>query len=262
MRILLVTPPMTQLNTPYPATAYLTGFLRQQPGLAVEVAQADAALALFLRVFSRDGIQRVLDTLRGQGEVPDSVEWFLGLGERHVATVDAAIRFLQGRDPNLALRIVGRELLPEGPRFAVLDDDQLAWAFGGLGIADRAKHLASLFVDDLADVIRDGIAPDFELARYGERLAASAPTFDPLRDALEGPASFVDELLDEIARELVATHRPDLVGLTAPFPGNVYGAFRIARDQGGGACDADRARRRLRQHRAARTHRSARVRLR
>ncbi|HEY5933436.1 MAG TPA: hypothetical protein VIU61_02300, partial [Kofleriaceae bacterium] len=153
MRILLVTPPMTQLNTPYPATAYLTGFLRlHAERLGIEVAQDDAALGLFLRLFSRRGIQAVLEAVEG----PD---WFVERGERYVGTVDAAVRFLQGRDPNLALRIVGRELLPEGPRFAVLDratgpgdEDPLAWAFGGLGIADRAKHLASLFIDDLADV--------------------------------------------------------------------------------------------------------------
>ncbi|MBC7974222.1 MAG: radical SAM protein, partial [Myxococcales bacterium] len=121
-------------------------------------------------------------------------------------------------------------------RFAAIDAgpgageaDPLAWAFGGLGIADRAKHLASLFIDDLADVIRDGIQPDFELSRYGERLAASAPTFDPLRDALEDEPTLVDTMLDELAAELYARHRPDAVGLTAPFPGNIYGAFRIAR---------------------------------
>jgi radical SAM superfamily enzyme YgiQ (UPF0313 family) len=251
VKLLLVTPPMTQLNTPYPATAYLMGFLRQhQARLGLELAQADAALELFLRLFSREGLERVLDELSlraaaiaedadGAGDeaaMPPSIASFLAHGERYVATVDAVVRFLQGRDPALALRIVGRELLPEGPRFAALadgpgagDDDPLDWAFGGLGIADRAKHLASLYIDDLADAIRDGIAPEFELSRYAERLAASAPTFDALRDALEDEPTLVDELLDEIAAELCARHRPDVVGLTAPFPGNVYGAFRIAR---------------------------------
>ena len=277
MKLLLVTPPMTQLNTPYPATAYLTGFLRQHEArLGLEVSQADAALELFLRVFSRAGIQRVLDELgaraAGLGEdgdgdegdrddrqdgddglagddgdpdgddgeagdaMPPSIASFLAHGERYVATVDAVVRFLQGRDPGFALRIVGRELLPEGPRFAAIDqgpgvddDDPLGWAFGGLGTTDRAKYLASLYIDDLADVIRDGIQPDFELSRYGERLAASAPTFDLLEDALEGEPTLVDEMLDELAADLYARHRPDVVGLTAPFPGNVYGAFRIAR---------------------------------
>ena len=62
MRLLLVTPPMTQLNTPYPATAYLMGFLRQHAdALGLELAQADASLELFLRVFSRRGLQRIVD---------------------------------------------------------------------------------------------------------------------------------------------------------------------------------------------------------
>ena len=208
MKVLLLTPPMTQLNTPYPATAYLTGFLR---GRGVDVAQADPALALFLRVFSRD----VIATIPG--------------AERYVDTVDAVVRFLQGRDPSLALRIVGRDFLPEGPRFAELDEELLVAAFGGLGTADRAKYLASLYVDDLADLVRERVDPRFELSRYGEKLAASAPTFDALADALAAPPTRIDALLDEIAGELVAAHRPDLVGLTVPFPGNVYGAFRIAR---------------------------------
>jgi radical SAM superfamily enzyme YgiQ (UPF0313 family) len=246
VRLLLVTPPMTQLNTPYPATAYLTGFLRQHEArLGLEVCQADAALELFLRVFSRAGVQRVLDELRARtadaSADPDdamlpSIAHFLAHGERYVATIDAAIRFLQGRDPGFALRIVGRELLPEGPRFAAIDqgpgagdDDPLGWAFGGLGVADRAKHLASLYVDDLADAIRDGIQPDFELSRYGERLAASAPSFDPLRDALEGEPTLIDDMLDELAADLHARHHPDVVGLTVPFPGNLVGALRIAR---------------------------------
>jgi radical SAM superfamily enzyme YgiQ (UPF0313 family) len=242
LKLLLITPPMTQLNTPYPATAYLTGFLRlHEARLGIEVAQVDAALELFLRVFSRAGMQRVVDELAARAtetedEPPPSIGHFLAHAARYVETVEAVVRFLQGRDPGFALRIVGRELLPEGPRFAALDqgpgaddDDPLAWAFGGLGITDRAKHLASLYIDDLADVIRDGIEPDFELSRYGERLAASAPTFDPLRDALEGDPTLIDAMLDELSRELYLRHRPDVVGLTAPFPGNIYGAFRIAR---------------------------------
>lgn len=233
---------MTQLNTPYPATAYLMGFLRQHEArLGLEVSQADAAIELFLRVFSRAGLERIHDELAQRaGEtaepLPPSIAQFLDHAEAYVATVDAVVRFLQGRDPGLALRIVGRELLPEGPRFAAIaqgpgegDDDPLAWAFGGLGLADRAKHLASLYIDDLADVIREGIAPDFELSRYGERLAASAPSFDPLREALEDEPTLIDTMLDELAADLYARFTPDVIGLTAPFPGNIYGAFRIAR---------------------------------
>jgi len=247
MRVLLVTPPMTQLNTPYPATAYLTGFLRLHAAeLGLTVAQADASLALFLRLYSAPLVARLADELgrrartpARRASAPPSIAHFLGAAERYVDTVEPAVRFLQRRDPSLALRIVGRAFLPEGPRFAHLArpaageagalDEQLATAFGTLGTTEQARYLASLFVDDLADVWREGIDPRFELARYGERLAASAPTFDPLHEALDGEPTLVDETLDELTRELVATHRPDFVGVSAPFPGNVYGAFRMAR---------------------------------
>ncbi|MBK7535942.1 MAG: radical SAM protein [Myxococcales bacterium] len=187
-------------------------------------------------------------------EVPASLANFFAQAERYLDTVDAAIRFLQGGDPSLAHRIAGRRFLPEGPRFAQLgvapgggndrggdrgdddgddgggdDDDPLHWAFGALGVADRAKHLASLYIDDLADVVRDGIDPRFALSRYGERLAAAAQSFTPLCEALEGEPTLVDATLDQIAQELCERHRPELVGLTAPFPGNVYGALRLAR---------------------------------
>jgi radical SAM family protein len=241
MRVLLLTPPMTQLNTPYPATPYLPGFLRAHGGaLNLEVSQADASLALFLRLFSAPRLTRMAEVLerrarRVRGPMPPSVAQLLSDAPRYAATVEPAVRFLQGRDPSLALRIVSRSFLPEGPRFAPLaaaaaaGDDPLSAAFGALGTTDQARYLASLYVDDLADAWRDGIDPNFELARYGERLAASAPTFEPLDAALNGEPTLVDEALDEIAGELAALHRPDVVGMSVPFPGNVYGAFRMAR---------------------------------
>jgi hypothetical protein len=247
MRLLLVTPPMTQLNTPYPATAYLMGFLRlHADDLRLELAQADASLALFLRLFSAPLVTQMAHVLlqraRGRGSstpMPPSIAHFLNKAKTYADTVEPAVRFLQRRDPSLAFRIVGRALLPEGPRFQHLSppssaeqgasfDEQLLNAFGTLGTTERARYLASLFVDDLADVWRLGIDPRFELARYGERLAASAASFDPLRAALNGEPTLVDTALDDLTRELVR-QTPDVVALTAPFPGNVYGAFRMAR---------------------------------
>ncbi len=235
-RTLLLTPPMTQLNTPYPATAYLTGFLRARGPAGIEVAQADPALELVLRLLSREGLQRVAQRLPTRNR-PASVARFVELETEYLRTIEPVVRFLQGRDPSLALRIASRGFLPEGPRFAALaefgaDEGEaggLGWAFGALGIQDQAKYLASLYIDDLADVIREGVDARFELSRYGEKLAASQPSFDPLEAALRAAPTLVDEILDEITRELIARHRPDVVGMSAPFPGNVYGAFRMAR---------------------------------
>ena len=237
---------MVQLNTPYPATAYLTGFLRlHATDLGLEVTQADASLVLFLRLFSGPLLARMAQELRRRARmmgkkapVPPSIAHFLAHSERYIDTVEPTIRFLQRRNPSLAFRIVGRAFLPEGPRFAQLSpltpgepsapDEHLLSAFGALGTTEQARHLASLYVDDLADVWRVGIDPRFDLARYGERLAASAASFDPLQEALAGEPTLVDTTLDELTREWVTQQKPDVVAVTAPFPGNVYGAFRMA----------------------------------
>jgi radical SAM superfamily enzyme YgiQ (UPF0313 family) len=224
---------MTQLNTPYPATAYLTGFLRSR---GFKAAQADPAMELVLALFSRKGLAEMVADLerRKIKKKSSSVRHFLHAREQYEQTVEAVIGFLQCKDPSLALRIVSRRFVPEGPRFAVLTsleqlgEGSLDWAFGAMGVQDQAKYLASLYIDDLADVIREGIDPRFELSRYGEKLAASAPSFDPLEQALKSEPTLVDRTLDQIVDEKIRLHKPDVVALTAPFPGNVYGAFRIA----------------------------------
>jgi radical SAM superfamily enzyme YgiQ (UPF0313 family) len=236
MRILSIIPPMTQLNTPYPSTAYLTGFLRSR-GFKAE--QADLSISLALKLLSADGVQAI----RGQViALPRKrhtavTRFFTDHFESYLSTISPAIRFLQGRDPSLAHRIASRHYLPEGPRFTSLggymDDQQregdaLDWAFGALGLQDRAKHIATLYLNDLADVIRDAIDPRFEFVRYAESLAASQPTFDHLHMALRAPLNMVDAALHALTLDALSKHQPDLVLITAPFPGNVYGAFRIA----------------------------------
>jgi radical SAM superfamily enzyme YgiQ (UPF0313 family) len=233
LRVLSLIPPMTQLNTPYPSTAYLTGFLRGQGVVAV---QDDLALALALRLLSPAGLadlKRHIDAVP-QGQRTVRTHAFAEQYPRYAATIAPTIRFLQGLDSTLAHRIVGRGFLPEGPRFATLDayDDDgggpLAWAFGALGVQDHARHLATLCLNDLADVVREAVDSRFEFVRYGESLAQSQATFDPLADALAAPPTLVDAYLQQLTLASLAQHRPTVVLVSVPFPGAVYAAFRIA----------------------------------
>ena len=234
-RVLSLIPPMTQLNTPYPSTAYITGFLRSR---GVHAGQQDLALALILRLLSRAGLLEVLahiDTLAPQARSA-GVGAFAAQRETYLASIGPTIAFLQGRDSTLAHRIAGRGFLPEGERFAPLDAyvgseegaDPMAWAFGMLGVQDRARHFATLYLNDIADVLRDAVDARFEFVRYGESLAASQPSFDALAQALAAPPNLIDRLLQTLALEAVERYQPTLVLLSVPFPGSVYGAFRIA----------------------------------
>ncbi|MEG1768883.1 MAG: radical SAM protein, partial [Comamonas sp.] len=229
---------MTQLNTPYPSTAYLTGFLRSRGMTAV---QEDLALALVLRLLSPAGLQQVIDLIEAQhAENPNrkfspAVQSFMGQRDRYLATIARVITFLQGRDSTLSHRIVSRQYLPEGPRFDALegyiDDgsgDPLGWAFGALGQQDRAKHIATLYLNDVADVLRDAADERFEFVRYAESLAGSQASFEPLAQALAAPQTLVDEALHQLTLEMLERHQPSVVLLSVPFPGSVYAAFRIA----------------------------------
>ncbi|MEY3944156.1 MAG: hypothetical protein RL697_169 [Pseudomonadota bacterium] len=234
MKVLCLIPPMTQLNTPYPSTAYLTGFLRSR---GMDAVQADLALALVLRLMSRSGLEQLREAALAQSEErrSSSVNFFLDHFERYAHTIERVVAFLQGSDSTLAHRIASRGFLPEGPRFSALDayddeenGDPLGWAFGALGSTDRARHLATLYLNDLADVVQGAVDERFEFVRYAESLAAAQPTFDPLAQALAAPPNLVDQTLAELTLASIAEHQPQLVLLSVPFPGSMYGALRIA----------------------------------
>jgi radical SAM superfamily enzyme YgiQ (UPF0313 family) len=233
-RVLSLIPPMTQLNTPYPSTAYLTGFLRSR---GIDAVQEDLALALVLQLFSPAGLDALRERAQAIAERKRSplLKAFLAQFDRYRATIAPTVAFLQGRDATVGHRIVGRQFLPEGERFASLDvyiaeegEDPLAWAFGALGVQDRARHLATLYLNDLADVLRDAVDARFQFVRYAESLAQSQPTFDPLAEALAAPENLIDESLRTLTLAAIERHSPQAVLLSAPFPGSVYAAFRIA----------------------------------
>jgi radical SAM superfamily enzyme YgiQ (UPF0313 family) len=234
LRVLSVIAPMTQLNTPYPSTAYLTGFLRSR---GIDAVQEDLALALILKLLSPEGLQAMRACIAALSEARRTplIVAFERRFERYLQTIAPTLAFLQGRDATLAHRICTRRFLPEGARFASLDvyvdadgGDPMAWAFGALGLQDRARHLATLYLNDIADVLRDAVDERFEFVRYAERLARSQPTFDPLANALAAPLNLVDRTLRELTLQALARHAPGIVLVSVPFPGAVYAAFRIA----------------------------------
>jgi radical SAM superfamily enzyme YgiQ (UPF0313 family) len=233
---LLLTPPMVQFNAPYPATPVLTAFLRSHN---VNVTQSDLALTFALRLFSRRGLCEVQEELdrTGKNRTP-SVANFLAHAAAYQATVDTVVGCLQ-RNPGdesmsepanaKSLRRITRIRMPRGPRFTVLDELAVA---GIDPAADREGYprlLASLYLDDLADAIQQGVDARFGLSRYAEGLAVAADSFSPLLKSLRASPGLLDRMLDRLTLDLLLRVKPDLVGITIPFPGNVYAAFRIAR---------------------------------
>jgi len=222
--IYLITPPFTQLNTPYPATAYLKGFLNTK---GIPSFQSDLGIEVTLALFSRKGLQELFTQIDNSGgQWSTNAQRILHLREAYIDTIDAIILFLQGKNPTLAHLISKRDFLPEASRFAQLDD--LKWAFGTMGTQDKAKHLATMYLEDISDLIMECVDEHFGFSRYAERLGRSANSFDELYTALQQPYTYIDNLLIALLKQRMEAVEPLLVAISVPFPGNLYSAFRCA----------------------------------
>jgi len=233
--ILLIQPPFVQLNTPYPSLYYLRSFLQNE---GEEVIVEDHSIELFLEIFSPRGLTRIFQDARSLLEQPDfshapllkdphileTARSFLSQKERWINVIDDLIAFLQGNRSEFAHRLtLANGTLPWGPRTAAFIADR-----EGTVLPDEAKHVASQMLADLADFIQVVLDPSFSLVKYGDQLAASIRSFQEVEKGLSGYIirSFYEPFLQ---RRWTALARPELLGLTIPFPGCLVGALSCAR---------------------------------
>jgi hypothetical protein len=219
--LLLITPPFTQLNTPYPATAYIKGFLNTKN---ISAFQMDLGIEVILELFSKKGLEDLF-AKSSQSDSPN-IQRIFALKDEYIKTIDSVIAFLQGNNPTLARQICSGDFLPEAFRFEQLDD--MEWAFGSMGMQDKAKHLATLYLEDLSDFIVECIDENFGFSRYAERLGRSANSFDDLYSHLQKEPTYIDAITLKILKEKIEVVQPKLVCISVPFPGNLYSAFRCA----------------------------------
>jgi hypothetical protein len=221
-KVLLITPPFTQLNTPYPATAYLKGFLNTK---SIPSYQCDLGIETILALFSSEGLTTLFQEIEHRKPgLSANAQRIFNLRASYIQTIDQVIAFLQEKNVVLAHLICDGNYLPKASRFAQTDD--LDWAFGTMGTRDKAKHLATLYLEDLSDLIQEAVDPQFGFSRYAERLGRSAATFDEIEAALLAPDSFIDKILLQLLQNKIGFYEPTLVAISVPFPGNLYSALK------------------------------------
>ncbi len=181
-------------------------------------------------MFSANGLEKMFGVIEAKisaNELSDrseNINRILALKNEYINTINPVISFLQGKSPTLAHQIAKRNYLPEAFRFSQADD--LVWAFGAMGTQDKAKHLATLYLEDISDLIKECLDPHFGFSRYAERLGRSANSFDELYAELHKPNTYIDEILLALLAERMTEVCPAIVALSVPFPGNLYSAFR------------------------------------
>ncbi len=221
--ILLITPPFVQPNTPYPATAYLKGYLA---GEGVDVGHYDLSIGLLGEIFSAGFLGLLFATAPGN-DAGENITRIYNLRRRYIATIGPVIDFLRGNDLSLAQLICSPDFLPQGGRFSGIEEQMEH--FGRMGTCDCARFLATLYLHEIGDYIRHAVTEHFELARYGERLSLAVAEFSRIEAEVIREANIIEDRMTALLDEVLERERPRLVGFTIPFPGNLIAALRCAR---------------------------------
>ena len=167
-KLLLVTPPFSQLNTAYPATAYIKGFLESKE---VSAAHFDLSIELFTSIFTSDFLSAIFQEAEELGN--DHFPLIREMKDLYISRVDVVIGFLQKQDINTAGKILGTGFLPAGHRLKRVNT-QIKWAAGELGVIDKAKHFSTLFIEEIGDFIQANVDEFFSFTKYAEQIATSA----------------------------------------------------------------------------------------
>ena len=177
--ILFILPPLTQLNTPYPSITHLTGYMRSR---GLEAEQMDLGIELIDRLFTRRELERVFDVVEDGRKLNKTMRIIVSNRRFYERNIEAVMKFLSGRDLQLANRFADIRFWED--MYRLPDEDELEWAFGISGKIDRAKYLCSLFLRNVVDVVAL-VDEHFQLIRYAEKLCTYLATFEPIEKELE-----------------------------------------------------------------------------
>lgn len=224
MSVLLILPPLTQVNTPYPSVCHLTAFLRSH---GIDTHQADLGIEVIDALFCREGLAEVFDLAEQHRKLHKNIRIIVSNRSFYERNIDAVVAFLRGKKPELATLLARLSFWNDMHRLP--DEEELEWAFGTSGSTDRAKHLCSLFLKNIADVIHAVADNRFELIRYGEKLCTYLTDFAIAETELSKPDTIITRLIEQLTERYLAAANPSIVGLSVPFPGNMIGALVCAR---------------------------------
>lgn len=243
-KLLLLIPPFTQLNTPYPSTGYLKGFLESK---GIKTDQADLSIELFTSIFTKEFLSEAFEEAQQHDEI-DFKEVFDNK-EMYTSRVEEVISFLQSATIEVARQFVSPNYFPKGHRISKINPT-ISWEEGDIGIIDKAKHYGTLFIEEIGDFIRANVDEFFSFTRYAEQIASSASSFDELEDFLQSEPTLIEHKLFDLLEEHLEKSQPDLVCFTVPFPGNLFATLRCGQfikqfypkvhiAMGGGYCNTE-----------------------
>ena len=249
--VLILQPPIVQLNTAYPSGAYLSAFFKS---LGHKTSWLDLSLELYYAIFSRAGLTKLFSLcsenalkLADQAEKSGDEATAFNL-RRYVSQKDLWIEWIDfitailrpGSRENIssgyenAHRFVFGAHVPRGSRMETY--------LANLGhdlTTDDARSLASFALADLADFITIAFDKNFSLVRYAESLTVSESSFAEVEKGANSPIlrEFYLPLLQHLFKKGETVQNPKgedapsstLVLISIPFAGTFAAALATGR---------------------------------
>ena len=187
--------------------------------------------------------------------MPPSIAHFLAHAQRYAETVEPAIRFLQRRDPTWRCASSGARSCRKVRDLLRCRAARSTWPRRSARSAPPSRRATSRASTWMTWPMY-GATASIRASNWRATASSSRPA-RPVRSAARGARRRAHARRRSARRASRAScsprTQPDVVAITAPFPGNVYGAFRMARAIRAAAPEHEAgARRRLGEHRAAR----------
>ena len=192
MNIIVITPPLVQLNSPYPSGAYLTSFFKS---LGHDCHWYDLSLELVYAIFSKEGLTKLFelseekalklaDKAHSEGDenTAFNIRRYISTKNNWINWIDDILLILCGKAREKEHQFLFSPYAPRGARM-----ENFLSSMDREPSVDDVRFLCSYALADLGDYISTVFDTEFSLIRYAEHLTVDERSFSEIEKNLDSP---------------------------------------------------------------------------
>lgn len=236
MNVITITPPLVQLNSPYPSGAYLNSFFKM---MGLNSKWFDFNISFFYSIFSREGLEKLFllsekkalkkaDAAEKNGDngTAFNLRRYVQTKQNWIEWIDYIVKILCGTAREKEHQFLFSPSAPRGSRC-----ENFLASLNHEPSVDDVRFLASYALADIADYINVAFDPNFSLIRYAESLAVNDYDFAQIEKAVESPLlnDFYKPVLEYYFSDSSKAFLADMVCISIPFAGTFYPALYTAK---------------------------------
>ena len=241
MNVIVIQPPLVQLNSPYPSGAYLKSFFNKNGHNAV---WHDLSVQLVHSIFSKNGLKKLFELSKenamkiastaeknGEFATAKNLRRYIFQSDLWIEWIEFIMSTLCGKQNPSAHELCHRFILspytPRGNRMENYIEN-----LDREPTINDTRNIASLALEDLADYISVAFDKSFSLVRYAESIAVNETSFSQIEEKLNSPilTTFYTEVLEAaFSKTSITENEKTLVCISVPFAGTFTSALFTAK---------------------------------